>query len=195
MRVDPLRELQAIIAGTTQAFVQPLTDEGASMNQVRAIRQHRVSGFDAGQTLLRVITRQHGEATPAQVLLCLAYREHMPSESIAYLHVNRIDIPDKEQLSQWCLRHLSTKQANLWMRLTPAYAPTMAWLCLAGQAEIQAEIRKLNLSCTKGRVDTGGKDGLQGFLVYSELFPKPPQQQQVHRSNSWTVLCGGDDAE
>ena len=191
MRIDPLLELQRIIAGEHTPL--PLTDEGASLNQMRLIQGLRLSGYETKQTMLRVITRQHGEATPAQVLICLAYREQMPTANTAWFHANPVEIPSNARLNDWCFKHLSTKQANLWIRYEPSYPSTMAWLCLANQREIQAEIAKLNLVNNRGRVETGGRDGCQGFLLHRELFPQPPQQTQTHTSKSWLTLTMGDD--
>ena len=195
MRSDPLRELQEILL-QPMCLGLPLTDDGASLSQMRALQRLELHGFEIKQTLLRLVTRQHGEATPAQVLICLAYRERMPTANIAYFHSNPITVPSNKQLSDWCFKHLSTKQANLWMRLDYTYTPTMAWLCLANQREIQSEIAKLNLPNNKGRVETGGRDGCQGFLLHRELFPQPPQQTQHHTSKSWlTLTWEAPDAE
>jgi hypothetical protein len=69
----------------------------------------------------------------------------------------------------------------------------MAWLCLANQKEIQHEIKALNLVNNRGRVETGGRDGCQGFLLHRELFPPPPKEVQHHTSKSWLTLTMGDD--
>lgn len=190
--MDALMELRSII--DSPATPLNLTDSPCVMTQARALERKGVSGVYAVQVALRILTRQCGQATPAQVLLFLAHRHVMPTLDRSLLMADPVAPLDRKRLQTWVNCHLTVKQANAMLRITDSWGGSMAWLLHANQSEIQVELRKLCLPVSKGVVRLDGTDGLEGWLREDEVFPPPPPGQQTHRRDrSWLVLCGGDD--
>lgn len=171
-----------------------LTDSPApsqSRDGIRA-RWGRIDDLAARAVAKRIVARQWGNATPAQALLALASFADAVGVPTADAHGITFEIDPADNLAvqrHWDL-HATVKEANALIRLLDRdygkagrdlYIARVAWLVTASQPDIQAYLRTLALPAPSaaGRVQLPGKHGCTGFLMHSELFPRPARTAKV----------------